>query len=80
MTEPKARRLLRNWPGVGQFEGWLAEQDWQVVPGGWTVMGELPGWQFWIDVIAGGLRITASAPGSVPAVWVVTAASREAKA
>jgi hypothetical protein len=38
-----------------------------------VVIGELLGWQFQIDVVAGGLRISASAPGgSVPAVWIVT--------
>jgi hypothetical protein len=43
------------------------------VPGGWVVTDELQGWQFRIDVVAGGLRISASAPGgSVPAVWIVT--------
>jgi hypothetical protein len=43
------------------------------VAGGWTVTGELQGWRFKIDVIAGGLRITAGEPdGGDPAVWVVT--------
>jgi hypothetical protein len=45
------------------------------VPGGWIVTGELQGWQFRIDVIpAAGLRVSASASGGAPAVWVVTAA------
>jgi hypothetical protein len=43
------------------------------VPGGWTVTGELQGWQFWLDVIPAGLRVSASAPGGGdPAGWVVT--------
>jgi hypothetical protein len=43
------------------------------VPGGWTVTGELQGWQFRLAVTAGDLRISASTPGdSDPAVWVVT--------
>jgi hypothetical protein len=36
-------------------------------------VGELQGWSFRLDVVAGGLRISASAPGDGnPAVWVVT--------
>jgi hypothetical protein len=73
MTEAAARVLLHNWPGVGGLEAWIAGRRWKAVPGGWTVSGELEGWQFRVGVIAGGLRISASAPGgSDPAVWVVT--------
>jgi hypothetical protein len=32
-------------------------------PSGWLVTGELQGWQFRIDVVAAGLRISASAAG-----------------
>jgi hypothetical protein len=36
------------------------------------IIGELLGWQFRVDVVAG-LQISASAPGgSDPTVWVVT--------
>jgi len=43
--------------------------------------GVLEGWQFRVDVVAGGLRISASAPGgSDPAVWVVTAAGNVTEA
>jgi hypothetical protein len=63
MTEPKACRLLCNWAGVGQFEGWIAEQDWQVVPGGWTFIDKLHSWRFRIAVIPGGLQIAAGKPG-----------------
>jgi hypothetical protein len=73
MTEAEARLLLRDWPGVGGLEAWIASRRWQATPDGWIVTGELQGWQFRIDVVAGGLRITASAPGGGdPAVWVVT--------
>ena len=45
------------------------------MPGGWTVTGELQGWQFRVDVVAGGLRVSANAPGGGdPAVWVIAAA------
>jgi hypothetical protein len=73
MTEADARVLLHNWPGVGGLEAWVAGRRWKTAPGGWTVAGELEGWQFRVGVVAGGLRISASAPGgSVPAVWIVT--------
>jgi hypothetical protein len=74
MTEADARALLRDWPGVGGVDAWIAGRRWKAVPSGWTVSGELQGWQFRLDVIpAGGLRISASAPGGGdPAVWVVT--------
>jgi hypothetical protein len=43
------------------------------VPGGWIVTGELQGWQFRLDVIPAGLRVSASTPDDGnPAVWVVT--------
>jgi hypothetical protein len=73
MTEADARVLLRDWPGVGGLEAWIAGRRWKPAPGGWIVTGELQGWQFRIDVIpAGGLRVSASAPGGGdPAVWVV---------
>jgi hypothetical protein len=45
----------------------------QARPGGRLVTGELQGWQFRLDVVADGLRISPSAPdGGDPAVWVVT--------
>jgi hypothetical protein len=73
MTEADARVLLRDWPGVGGLEAWIAGRRWKTAPSGWIVTGELQGWQFRVDAIAGGLRISASAPGgSDPAVWIVT--------
>jgi hypothetical protein len=73
MTEADARTLLRNCGGFGGLEVWIAGRRWRAVPGGWIVTGELQGWQFRIDVIPAGLRVSASAPGGGdPAVWVVT--------
>jgi hypothetical protein len=73
MTEPEARQLLRDWPGVGDLEARIATRRWKTAPGGWVVTGELQGWQFRLDVIPAGLQISASAPsGGDPAVWVVT--------
>jgi hypothetical protein len=72
MTEAEARLLLRDWPGVGELEAWIASRRWRTTPGGRIVTGELQGWQFRLDVIAGSLRISASAPGGGdPAVWVI---------
>jgi hypothetical protein len=73
MTKAEARVLLRDWPGVGGLEPWITGRRWRAVPGGWIVTGELQGWQFRLEVVAAGLRVSASAPGGGdPAVWVVT--------
>jgi hypothetical protein len=68
MTEAEARQLLRDWPGVGGLEAWIAGRRWRTAPGGWIVTGELQGWQFRLDVIPAGLRVSASAPGGRVAV------------
>ena len=41
MTEAEARILLRDWPGVGGLEAWIASRRWKTGPGGWAVTGEL---------------------------------------
>ena len=65
--------MLRDCDGVGGLEVWIFERRWRAVPGGWTVTSELQGWQFRLDAIASGLRVSAGTPGSGdPAVWVVT--------
>ena len=59
--------------GVGMiFGNWVAGRRWKAAPGGWTVTSELQGWQFRLDVIPAGRRVSASASGGDPAVWVVT--------
>ena len=74
MTEADARALLRDCGGFGGLEAWIAGRRWRAVPGGWTVTGELQGWQFRVEVVTGNLQISAGVPGSGdPAVWVVTA-------
>jgi hypothetical protein len=55
-TEADVRVLLRDCGGFGGLEAWIAGRRWKAAPGGWTVTGELQGWQFQIDVVAGGLR------------------------
>jgi hypothetical protein len=73
MTEADARALLHDCGGVGGIKAWIAGRRWKAAPHSWTVTGELQGWQFRIEVIAGGLRVSASAPGGGdPAVWIVT--------
>jgi hypothetical protein len=73
VTEAEARNLLRDCDGQGGLEAWIAARRWKAVPGGWIVAGEFDGWHFRIDVIPGGLRLTAGAPeGGEPAVWIVT--------
>jgi hypothetical protein len=72
MTEAEARVLLHDCGGFGGLEAWIAARRWKVAPGGWIVTGELQGWQFRLDVAAGGLRTSASVPGDDPTVWVVT--------
>ena len=73
MTEAEARDLLRGCGGFGGLEAWVAGRRWRPRPGGWIVAGELEGWQFQVDVIPAGLRISASAPGGGnPAAWIVT--------
>jgi hypothetical protein len=74
MTEADARVLLRD---CGGLEAWIAGRRWKTAPSGWIVTGELQGWQFRIDVIPAGLRISASAPGGGdPAVGVVAGRRR----
>jgi hypothetical protein len=71
MTEAEARNLLRDCGALGGMEAWMAARRWKPAPSGWTVTGELVGWQFRVEVIPAGLRISASAAGGDPAVWVV---------
>jgi hypothetical protein len=71
MTETEARQMLRDCGGFGGLEAWIAGRRWKVAPGGWTVTGDLQGWQFRLEVLAAGLQISASAPGGDPAVWVI---------
>ena len=72
MTEAEARQLLRDCGGFGGLEAWIAGRRWKAMPGGWTVAGELQGWSFQLEPVAGGLCIAAGAAGGAPAVWVVT--------
>ena len=76
MIEADARRLLRNWPAIGQLETWITEQSWQATPDGWAVLGELQGRLVRLDIAPGGLRITASPPSPrAEEIWVVTAST-----
>jgi hypothetical protein len=72
MTEAEARRLLRRCDDPGGLEVWIVGQPWEAVPGGWRVIPDLEGWRFRLETIPGGLRVSASMPGALPAVWTVT--------
>ena len=56
MTEAEARQLLRDCGWFGGIKAWIAGQRWKAALGGRTVIGEMQGWQFQIDVVTGGLR------------------------
>jgi hypothetical protein len=72
MTEAEARAALRAFDGIGDIEPWIAERPWKAVAGGWTVAGELEGWRYRLEVMAGGVRVVASAGGGTePMVWTV---------
>ena len=73
MTEAEARDLLAHFNGVGGLEALIARRPWKAERVGWTVAGELDGFAFRVEVLAAGLRITASAAGVRPAVWEVPA-------
>ena len=75
MTEAEARAALRAFDGIGDIEPWIAGRPWQAAPGGWTVAGELLGWRYRLEVMAGGGRVIASTPGGgEPMVWTVPCA------
>jgi hypothetical protein len=63
--------LLRDCGGFGGLEAWIAGRRWKTAPGGWTVTGELQGWSFQLEPVAGGLRVAAGSAGGAPAVWLV---------
>ena len=63
MTEVEARAALRAFDGVGQVEPWIAEQPWKAESGGWSVLGELHGLRFHLEVMPGGVRVIASLGG-----------------
>lgn len=71
MTEPEARAALRRFVAVGNLEPWIADQPWQAVPGGWTVVGTFQGWAFRVAPLPGEVRVTASDGRGAPAVWTV---------
>ena len=71
MTEKEARAALRAVVGVGAVEPWIAAQEWEATPDGWTVPVPLEAWVFRLKPVAGGIRVTASMSRKPPAVWFV---------
>ena len=71
MTEAEARAALRAFVG-GDAEPWIARQPWKAESGGWSVLGELHGLRFHLEVMPGGVRVIASLGGGrEPTVWSV---------
>ena len=72
MTEAQARSVLEASAGIAVFEHWIADQPWREVAGGWLVVGTLGDWNFRLNLVPGGIQVTASSQISkAPAVWTV---------
>lgn len=72
MTEAQARSVLEASAGVAVFERWMADQPWQAVANGWLVVGALGDWKFCLNLVPGGIQVSASSQTSkAPAVWTV---------
>ena len=72
MTEAEARAALTAFAGANRAGPWIARQEWEATPSGWTVAVPLDGWVFRLQPVAGGVRVTASAGGRrKPAAWFV---------
>jgi hypothetical protein len=70
VTEAEARAALRAF--VGDVEPWIAGRPWKAEADGWSVLGELQGWRYRLEVMQGGVRVIASAGGGrEPVVWTV---------
>jgi hypothetical protein len=78
MTEAEARAALRAFGGGSDVEPWIAARPWKVESGGWSVLGELGGLRFHLEVMAGGVRVIASMGGGrEPKVWSVPRVPRQ---
>ena len=70
VTEDEARAALRAFVAV---EPWIAAQEWEATPDGWTVPVPLDGRIFRLGRVPGGVRVSASMGRGLPAVWIVPA-------
>ncbi len=52
---------------------WIWTALYKAAPGDWAVPKLFHGWAFRLELIPGGVRVTASMSGGEPAVWVVPA-------
>ena len=78
MTEHQARAALGALDGIGGLEAWIAAQRWKAEPAGWSVLGELHGLRFHLEVMPGGVRVIASLGGGrEPKVWSVPRVPRQ---
>jgi hypothetical protein len=72
VTEAQARNVLEASVGVAVFERWMADQPWRAVANGWLVVGALGDWKFRLNLVPGGIQVSASSQTSkAPAVWTV---------
>ena len=71
MNEAEARQLLRDCGEFGGLEARIAGRRWRAVPGGWIVTGELQGWSFQLEPVAGGIRIAVSGDIQGPSAFSV---------
>ncbi|MDN3563916.1 hypothetical protein ACFQY5_37410 [Paeniroseomonas aquatica] len=72
MTEAEARSVLEENVGVAVFERWMADRPWRKVAGGWLVVGALGEWSFRLNLVPGGIQVSAFSQSSkAPAVWTV---------
>ena len=73
MTEDQARVVLAAFNSFDGLEAWIAERPWLAVPGGWVVTEPRYGWRFRVQIVPGGIRVSAFEGDAEPAVWVVPA-------
>ena len=74
MLEDEARAVLAALDAVGELERWIAARPWMAVPGGWVVPEPCEGLRFRVEIVAGGVRVTAFMDKGEPAAWVVPGA------
>ena len=74
VTEAEARAVLRTFEAMADVEQWIAEQPWELIPGGWRVRGRFHGrWRFRLEPVPDGVRIVMCGVGGAPAEWTVPA-------
>ena len=78
MTEADARAVLAAFDSFDGLETWIAEQRWLLVPGGWVVLEQRQGCRFRVQIVPGGIRVSAFEGDADPAAWVVPSRAKGA--